>query len=207
MNRKFLAGLIAATIVGIVPAPALATGGTQVCIPEKENTAWKTLKAGACAAKFTLTELGEQGPEGPAGPRGPKGETGATGPKGETGPQGPKGEGLPPEGPYHARSNIFTKEEISGTETTSWKNPSATTPALLNVEFYVKSEYLRGEAAHVFVGGVEVAEVYAEESNGTYRLTSTDGLWVSPGEEVEITCYSGGGGTAVQAIKGSYRLI
>jgi hypothetical protein len=204
MNRKFLAGLIAAAIVGIVPAVAFATGGTQVCIPEKENTSWKTLKAEGCAAKYTLTELGEQGP------RGPKGETGATGPQGpqgETGPQGPKGEGLPPEGAYHARSNIFTKEVISGTETSSWKNPSATTPAFLNVEFYVKSEYLRGEAAHVFVGGVEVAEVYAEESNGTYRLTTTDGLWVSPGEEVEITCYSGGGGTAVQGIKGSYRLI
>jgi Collagen triple helix repeat (20 copies) len=171
MNRKFLAGLIAAVILGVAPASALATGGTRVCIPEKESASWKTPKAGACPAKFTLIELGaegkegpqglrgfpgEQGPEGPAGPQGPKGETGATGPqgpKGETGLQGPKGEGLPPEGAYHTLSNIFTKEAISGTETSSWKNPSATTPAFLNVQFDVKSESARGEAARIFVGG------------------------------------------------------
>jgi hypothetical protein len=59
---------------------AAADGGAtmasplKVCVPAKENTPIKTPKAGACPAKYTLTELGGEGKEGKQGPEGKEGK-------------------------------------------------------------------------------------------------------------------------------------
>ena len=88
--RKFraLQGTAVAIVVAlVVPAvlasSAMAAGGIKLCVPEKENAPVKTPKAGTCAPKYKLTELGAEGKEGAPGKEGAKGEPG---PKGEEGP-------------------------------------------------------------------------------------------------------------------------
>jgi hypothetical protein len=69
--RAFRAAVLmafaAAGISLLTASGALATGGTKVCVPEREGAAIKTPKGGACSAKFTLTELGAEGKEGKPG--------------------------------------------------------------------------------------------------------------------------------------------
>ncbi len=81
-------GIAACLACGLLANGAMATG-LKLCVPEKHNQDIMTPKAnGLCEAKYTLTELGA---EGPAGEKGAAGKTGATGRTGATGPTGPVG--------------------------------------------------------------------------------------------------------------------
>ncbi len=91
MKRTVLVTVVVVALV-LTGGTVFAAGGTKVCVPEKENGAIKTPKAGVCAAKYTLTELGAEGKEGPQGKEGKEGPPGKEGPQGPEGKEGPKGE-------------------------------------------------------------------------------------------------------------------
>jgi hypothetical protein len=173
MNRKYLVGILAAAVVGIIPATASASS-TNLCVSNSQLVSVTTpLTLGGCLSEFTLTAFGEEGPAGPTGPTGATGATGATGPKGaegEVGAQGPKGEtgaigatgatgatgpegkegkegvGInPPEGGYHFA------EPQTGKEGTTY-TPSETHPALVTA--FVKE----CAEASISVGSLVVAK-------------------------------------------------
>jgi hypothetical protein len=60
------AACLAASLAAVVASTATATP-LKVCVPEKEGGTIKTPKAGACATKYKLTELGGEGPKGEKG--------------------------------------------------------------------------------------------------------------------------------------------
>lgn len=85
MNRKYLVGIIAAAMLGLIPATASATTSTDVCVSKLPFVSLVTPLSGACGTEYSLVAFGE---EGPAGPTGPTGATGATGPEGPEGKSG-----------------------------------------------------------------------------------------------------------------------
>lgn len=74
--------LMAAGLLLVSAAGALAAGGVSLCIPEAEGAATVTPTKGACAAKYTLVELGAEGKEGKEGKAGKEGPPGKEGKEG-----------------------------------------------------------------------------------------------------------------------------
>jgi hypothetical protein len=70
MTRMRLAGVVVLGTLLTMVGTAVASGGTEVCVPSREGKPILTPRAGACRAGYTLTELGAEGKEGKPGPEG-----------------------------------------------------------------------------------------------------------------------------------------
>lgn len=69
MKRMILAVVVLAASLLLV-GTVFASGGTKVCVPEKEGKSLLTPTKGACKKSYTLSELGAEGKEGKEGAAG-----------------------------------------------------------------------------------------------------------------------------------------
>src|SRR6266576_1296135 len=81
---------VTVSLLAMMASGALGSG-TELCVPKVEGRAVVTPIKGVCPTRYTLVEMGAQGPTGATGAEGKEGAKGVTGATAATGAEGATG--------------------------------------------------------------------------------------------------------------------